>query len=286
MYNPRPNRHKYTTRVYLLAHSTLVLQYFIHRTQLTTVAAFSTSSSPNNINSGTDVVSKKKNKIFCFGDSLTQGTSPPSFQEYPYSKHLEYTLNSIAINNDDQQTEQYMVRHYGKPGWTAKQLASSEGNLSPLLDRIQSSTNEYPSIVIILAGTNDLAYCSSENQCHDIFQSITKIHEICHKKNIDTIALSIPSSAWQSSYKNAAFYSKSINEKIETWAMETKTLATTTEKKCPIAHFVEFPIVAYVRSSGYWATDGLHFSPEGYSFIGKSLAPLVKNVMDLNKKMK
>lgn len=246
---------------------------------------------------------KDKKKIFCFGDSLTAGTAPPSFQEYPYARHLESKLNEL-VQLEHKQTEDdaipspnqsFMVRHYGLPGWTATQLSSPEGNLTPILERIKiqsksaentdSTSNEdtnsstgYPSLVIILAGTNDLAYCTNETQCQSIFQSIQSIHQLCHDKNINTIALSIPSSAWQcqdnSSGSNAAMYAKLINDKLESWAMMEQNEQT-------VVHYIPFPIETYNPSSGYWSPDGLHFSPEGYAFIGESLAPTVKNILEI-----
>jgi lysophospholipase L1-like esterase len=230
-------------------------------------------------------------KIFCFGDSLTAGTSPPSFQDYPYAPHLESKLNELDQNQNQNQQKKYLVRHFGLPGWTSTQLSSHEGNLNSILERIKDASsdgNTYPSLVIILAGTNDLSYCTNENQCHDIFQSIQNIHYICHEKNIDTVGLSIPPSAWQcqSNSNNAASYATLINEKIQTWATETQEAAAKVAvegggENRPVVHFVPFPIHGYDHSSGYWSSDGLHFSPEGYTFIGKELAPQVKNILDL-----
>ena len=183
------------------------------------------------------------------------------------------------------------MRHFGLPGWTANQLSSAEGNLDPLLERIKDQTQTYPSLVIILAGTNDLAYCTDVDQCHDIFQSIVRIHTICHEKNIDTIALSIPSSAWQSQGKNndAASFAKLINEKIESWAVEMKIgqdsiddeMETHQLERGPVVHYVSFPITGYDPSSGYWSPDGLHFSAAGYQFVGESLATNVKDIFDM-----
>lgn len=226
---------------------------------------------------------RNNNKIFCFGDSLTAGTSPPSLQNYPYALHLESTLNRAKNNNDNKgssqsdQVENYIVRHVGMPGWTATQLSSIDGNLHSILERIRSSTDTYPAIVIILAGTNDLAYCSNEDQCNNIFQAIKNIHTICHEKKIDTLALTIPPSAWQCQSNNdSSLYAKRINEMMKQWIREMEV-----EKSSgAVAHFATFPIESYDSSSGFWSPDGLHFSPKGYEFIGEALAPTVQRILD------
>lgn len=237
---------------------------------------------------------KNHNKIFCYGDSLTAGTAPPSYEEYPYARDLELKLNSLPVSGDDQvqveygenytsQNQKCIVRHSGLPGWTAAQLASPEGNLISILDRIKSSTGTYPSIVIILAGTNDLAYCTNESQCNEIFHSIQRIHGICHDRQIDTVALSIPPSAWQNQSNNdSAKYAKLINDEIQHWTIETKQKVVLNEvlgDRQPIADYVSFPITSYDPSSGFWSSDGLHFSPEGYKFIGESLALPIKEII-------
>ena len=303
-------------------------------TTVTSAAAFSVSQQTRftttfgatvrgNIHNNNSKISHNmvKKKVFCFGDSLTAGTAPPSFQEYPYAKHLESKLNELVQVQLEQQQQEigvdavpnpYMVRHYGLPGWTATQLSSPEGNLNSILERIKAqstksaeNTNDttsntrtdtnadtgYPSLVIILAGTNDLAYCTNETQCQSIFQSIQSIHHLCHDKNIDTIALTIPSSAWQcqgnESGNNAAMYAKLINDKLESWATERQERDLVDSNidgggntSSAVVHYVPFPIEAYDPSIGYWSSDGLHFSAEGYAFIGESLAPIVKNILE------
>lgn len=274
--------HKSTKRLHFLSYMTLIIPHaFNHRHRSGTVSAFSTSPSRDSMN----------NKIFCFGDSLTAGTSPPSFQEHPYSSHLESKLNSITSVEEEQQKNKYLVRHFGLPGWTATQLSSPEGNLQSTLERINTSTNTYPRLVIILAGTNDLAYCTNSDECDDIFNSIKSIHDICHERNIDTVALSIPTSGYQSqSGNNASSFAKLINNKIESWATERRTVNASTDANNqnigpiqPLVHYIPFPITEYDAASGFWSPDGLHFSPEGYSFIGESLAPIVKHILDSEK---
>mmetsp|Transcript_29757 Transcript_29757/g.70033 ORF Transcript_29757/g.70033 Transcript_29757/m.70033 type:complete len:171 (-) Transcript_29757:12-524(-) len=68
-------------------------------------------------------------RVFCFGDSLTAGTSPPGYELHPYAEHLEGALNQLR--GDDTAVQ---VRWKGYPGWTAPALIR-EGGLSDFLDR-------------------------------------------------------------------------------------------------------------------------------------------------------
>lgn len=141
----------------------------------------------------------------------------------------------------------------------------SDGGLSETLDKIKSSTGTPVDLVIILAGTNDLAY---ENDCNVIFRSICAIHDIAHCRGIRTIAVSVPPSAWQQSDENASKVANDVNVKLESWCQDEDRVT-----------FAPFPIRQYERSSGLWCGDGLHFSPEGYTLIGQSLASSVVDTL-------
>lgn len=199
-------------------------------------------------------------KIFCYGDSLTAGTSPP-FYEYPYAKYLEEKLRKVPG------MEESLVRWKGYPGWTSTQLLK-DGGLPSMIDKVHASAGSLD-LVIILAGTNDLAY---ESDSQIILDSITDIHDVAHLKGCNTIALSVPPSAWQAQSDSAKALANDLNVKLESWA-----------NKSSMATFVPFPIQEFDRNSGDWATDGLHFSAEGYQKIGESLAPIVENVLKRNE---
>mmetsp|Transcript_9248 Transcript_9248/g.11671 ORF Transcript_9248/g.11671 Transcript_9248/m.11671 type:complete len:238 (-) Transcript_9248:169-882(-) len=221
---------------------------FIMMMSLHTNAAF--SSSP-----------KINPKILCFGDSITAGTSPPLNDVFPYARHLENKIISFSGY------ESSLVRHFGLPGWSAKDL-EGEGGLESILERIKSHTGSFPSLSIILAGTNDLAYCANESDCGTILESIVSIHKIANEKGIPSLALSIPPSGWQVQSSEAGRFATIINEKLENWANNEK-----------LTTFVPFPISTFDRSTGDWAPDGLHFSPQGYAHIGERLATVVKEIL-------
>lgn len=199
-------------------------------------------------------------KVFCFGDSLTAGSSPPLPQEFPYAINLEDKLRTDYPDV----LGSALVRWKGFPGWTSKTLLDG-GGLGSTLDKVQSSVGKVD-LAIILAGSNDLAY---DSDADGIFNTISQIHSIAHGRNVKTIALSIPPSSWQEMSQEARETAEKVNEKLKKMSASESGLCT----------FVPFPISYVDKSSGLWCSDGLHFSPEGYRFIGERLAPIVAEVL-------
>jgi len=243
---------------------------------------------------------KLPRRIFCFGDSLTAGTSPPNHELFPYAKHLEEAINSrnsvdadvdvdvdIDIDIDIDKTVQ--VRWKGYPGWTAPALLSN-GGLSDFLAKAKAAQQQQENngsqeqqpqpaidLVVVLAGTNDLAYATDGRE---IFESIKAIHELAFSQGLvhQTIALGIPPSGWQAKSESARSLASEVNAKLESWAATTGD-ATSTSTSMSTAVFVPFPIQEYNRQSDLWSPDGLHFSPKGYQTIGESLAPIVADIL-------
>ena len=247
--------------------TTLFSAAMVNKNAATAAAARTVSSSNSNT----------LRKVFCFGDSLTAGTSPPERDVFPYAKHLEE-----ALSTSDAGGPSAVVRWRGYPGWTASALLT-DGGLSAFLDNIaqqqqqqddaeKSSSSPPVDLVIILAGTNDLAYVSNGQE---IFDSIQGIHDIAHSKGCKTIALGIPPSGWQMQSDSARSIADDVNTKLESWSNEH----TKDSSSRATATFVPFPIQEFDRNSGLWSPDGLHFSPEGYKTIGESLAPILANIL-------
>jgi lysophospholipase L1-like esterase len=191
-----------------------------------------------------------KHRIFCFGDSLTAGTCPPDFQEYPYAPHLEAKLENV------------MVRHVGFPGWTSDQLLEDANGASGLRTIIRRNKDTPLSAVVLLAGTNDLGF---ERPVQDIVDSIVALHRLCYDENVaHTVAIGVPPSAYQSVNKEATQYAQQVNEGLKGFC-NSESRAT----------FVPFPF-GWAQGDERWASDGLHFSPSGYKELGESLAPFVQ----------
>lgn len=198
-------------------------------------------------------------KVFCFGDSLTSGSSPPFVESFPYGPHLEKAIRTASGKEDS------MVRWKGYPGWTASNLLQ-EGGLGALLDDIQFKTGTHVDLVIILAGTNDLAY---EKNPDIVFKDIKSIHDVAHGRNIHTLAIGVPDSAWQQQSVETANVAREVNAKLQEWS----------DTHSDLVDYEPFPIAKFDPNSGYWAPDGLHFSPQGYQYLGENIAPKVTTIL-------
>lgn len=227
---------------------------------------------------------RRPKHVFCFGDSLTAGTSPPERAEHPYGKHLLDALQSHgppgASGVDGTPTA--TVEWLGLPGWTATSLLKEldlKGELGQTArdrrEREEGGTAAASSaagappfdLVIILAGTNDLAY---ETKPWQIVSAIQDIHSIAHGLGCPTMALGIPPSGYQSQSEQARLLARSVNDALKSWA----------ENECPYdTRYVPYPIEDFDRSTGFWSPDGLHFSPEGYKFVADALAPIVAEIL-------
>jgi lysophospholipase L1-like esterase len=211
----------------------------------------------------TAATTRRPVRIFCFGDSLTAGTSFPDVREYPYATHLEAALAKSTVG--PLQNMNVAVRHLGYPGWTSSQLleeANGDRGLRTMVRKIQDPS---VSLVILLAGTNDLGY---GRPVEDIVESVVGLHRICYEEQVPhTLAIGIPPSAYQSSNPEFAEYARQANEKIQAFCESE-----------PKAIFFSFPF-DWAQNDDRWAPDGLHFSARGYQILGEFLAPVVEQIL-------
>eukprot|EP00980_Cylindrotheca_fusiformis_P023931 scaffold11212_cov121-Cylindrotheca_fusiformis.AAC.10 len=151
-------------------------------------------------------------RILCFGDSLTAGAYPPKFRNFQYAPHLE---NALLLNNSDQLPKPGIaVWHKGFPGWTSRKLlerANGQDGLGTLIHKIK---NPSLSLVILLAGTNDLGQTQSASEIAD---SVISLHQFCFNQNVPmTIAIGIPPSKFiYTLYPDLAEKLGQINAKLE-----------------------------------------------------------------------
>lgn len=189
-------------------------------------------------------------RVFCYGDSLTAGTSPPLDEDFPYAPVLERCLGSSVL-----------VRHRGLPGATAaamlEQCDDEQRGLRSLLRRTE------PSLCVILAGTNDLSY---EPDAASIAASVCGLNEVAHGLGVSTVCVGIPPSAWQAAAPEAAEVAAAVNRELRAWCAD----------RGDVAAFVEHPIDSWSAGDARWAPDGLHFSPDGYRLCGEGLADVVR----------
>ena len=189
-------------------------------------------------------------RVFCYGDSLTAGTSPPLDDLFPYAPILEQALDASTA----------VVRHRGLPGATAAMMLQyaddEQRGLRSLLRRGQ------PSLAIILAGTNDLGYNSESTP---IVSAVCGLHELAHSLAIPTLAVGIPPSAYQVMQSEAAELANMVNRELRAWCLDRSDLCS----------YVDHPITSWSKGDARWAPDGLHFSAEGYKAVGQGLASVV-----------
>lgn len=226
-------------------------------------------------------------RIFCYGDSLTAGTSPPYDELYPYAVHLERSINNFLTqkfnqlkDNEQQSAPKVTARWIGLPGWTAKtMLQFADDSKFGLRAAVKKVQNPSLSLVIILAGTNDLGMEAAgllsddggeHHQGSDrISSDVIALHKLVQDEGknstILTLAVSIPTSKWQETMSlRAQAMAADANSKIQAWCNATEN-----------AHFITHPIESWSTDDTRWAPDGLHFSPQGYEEFGVSLSPIV-----------
>jgi lysophospholipase L1-like esterase len=196
-------------------------------------------------------------RVFAFGDSLTAGTL--GYELHPYAPYLETAINSRGGING----RQVIVRHRGLPGWTAKEMLNNlDDGRAGLRAAIRNIQNPSLSLVIILAGTNDMGFGFGE---HEIMENILKLHQVCYDEGVPrTIAVEIPPSGYQSVNADAARVATSINSNLKKFCHDNKERAT--------YHTFPFP---FEKDGENWDADTLHFSRKGYQTLGESLVDVV-----------
>ena len=210
---------------------------------------------------------QSQKKVFCYGDSLTAGTSPPLPELFPYGPHLESELRRLVPDASP------IVRRSGYPGWCATTMADpstldGSSGLRTFLRTISAKTGSPASLSVILAGTNDLAY---ESDSRPIVDAILALHRASHGEGVPTAAVGIPPSMWQRQSSDAANLAATVNKSLEGWCSSSEAGG--------MATFVECPIDISSVGNKLWSSDGLHFSPAGFKALGEGLAPSIAKII-------
>jgi lysophospholipase L1-like esterase len=202
----------------------------------------------------------RQHRILCYGDSLTAGTTS-DYSLHPYAPFLEQVLKATDNNND------VHVRHFGLPGWTAQRMVASKSDEQGIQYQIRRVKDPSLSLVIILAGTNDLGYGFSQDE---IYQNVVQLHQIAMDCNgvPATLAIAIPPSGYTSQDAHVRAVVEGVNKALQNYS-ETE----------PRMYFVPFPF-EYQAGGENWSSDTLHFSPIGYQRLGESLVPVVEKILD------
>jgi lysophospholipase L1-like esterase len=204
----------------------------------------------------------KEYRILAYGDSLTAGTS--GFEMHPYATYLEQALN--LERRQQQDIPSVVVRHRGLPGRTAASMIGDlDGDRTGLRSAIRAVRDPPLSIVILLAGTNDLGHGFG---AEEITENILALHKVCYEEGVpSTIAIGIPPSGYQSVNPAASTLAGTVTANLEAFCLK--------EDK---ARFHPFPF-AFERNGENWYMDTLHFSKRGYQVLGESLVPAVDDML-------
>ena len=199
-------------------------------------------------------------RLLAFGDSLTAGYHAMGNSFSPWAPVICKLLGVAKVD------------HIGFSGFTTKQLVDSLDEVEAM-DLVQKewpglryhmSRHKY-SVVLIMAGTNDLA---DQMPTSEIVDNIAKLHGVAHSFGARTIALTMPESHAALSVGWLGRAREQANEAIRQWARKQPK-----EK----VHLVEgATLVPFDRKSGLWEPDGLHMSKAGYMAFGNRLAPLIE----------
>jgi lysophospholipase L1-like esterase len=219
------------------------------------------SSNANNNQRGARTAQKTKlrrqHRVLCYGDSLTAGTTSEDYVPYPYAPHLEEMLRK-----DDYDV---VVRHVGLPGWATSSMLEQLDGPAGLKTAVQAIQMPSLSLVVILAGTNDLAY--GDASVDDITNNLLQLHRIAWECGVPrTVAVGVPPSGYQATNKAARNIVNEVNDRLRE-----------TSEGCTMA-YTPFPF-PFEEGGENWDEDGLHFTPIGYRRLGESLAPVVRRIL-------
>jgi lysophospholipase L1-like esterase len=233
----------------------------------TSIAAAAATSTTTAVSSP----QKTLHRILAYGDSLTAGTSGPNL--FPYAQYLQSALSMQHrddSDNDNDNTIVVVVRHRGLPGWTTQgMLDALDDPQRGLRSAVNAVQNPPLSLVILLAGTNDLAYGFT---AREITANLLKLHAVCLGSGVvvvpRTLAIGIPPSGYQAVHENVAETVATINENLRQHALQN----------APNVTYMAFPF-PFEQHGENWYSDSLHFSEKGYQVLGESLAPVVEQIL-------
>jgi len=243
-------------------------------------------------------VTKEIKFVYCYGDSLTAGYIPNESENHPYGPALQSELNNLyrtasaAIAPQLQHPPNIIVQSTGYPGMPAKAMIKNvEHEYVGACRAVEHSPK--PSVVIILAGTNDLMRVTpdlerpddsealhNEGRVEVILGPITTLYKAvlaCSARvggnDMMILSVGIPGSRFQVEHPAASDIAAKVNEGLSEFSSNYSG---------PSGKIVytDFPF-EYEESDSKWAPDGLHLTALGYDELGKRLAPVVKSVLDM-----
>ncbi|WQF77711.1 Putative SGNH hydrolase-type esterase domain, SGNH hydrolase superfamily [Colletotrichum destructivum] len=196
-------------------------------------------------------------RIFCFGDSLTAGYSAYGAVYHPYSITLAKKLSRDLSNT------RVVATDNGMPGDLVSQGAFEKRFESEM------SQNTYD-WVIVLGGTNDLAYSVPPER---IFDSLRRVYDSAVAKGSKVLALTVPERAAK-------------NEGLETLRRQLNNAILSYQS--PNYHAfdlnsrIPYHSLTERERKRYW-DDGLHLTAAGYDWMGAHVAEALGDLVELER---
>ncbi|KAK7424890.1 hypothetical protein QQX98_000166 [Neonectria punicea] len=185
-------------------------------------------------------------RILCFGDSLTSGYFSFGMDSHPYSLKLEARLTGALPNVDVQ------IVTNGVPGDVA--------TFERFGDRMRAECNKHTfDWVIVLAGTNDLAYSISPT---NIYECLQNVWNIPISRGSKVLALTVPECEARSErlVKRRDELNRSIlaHQQPNYYSFDLKDR-------------IPYHTLSEREREKYW-DDGLHLRDDGYDWMGDHIA--------------
>jgi len=195
-------------------------------------------------------------RIFCFGDSNTAGFYNGGQRFEPYADALGAALQQLGT--------QCIVTHSGLNGLTAQEMFAKAhdpvvtDSCGHVHKGLVLHLGDHPDLVLIMAGTNDIARGAGAEQ---ILERVTSLHNACHQHGVRTIALAPPTVSRQPE-RGVRDHFKHL---LHAWARGNPNVVA----------FLDVEEVVPRNNSGFWESDGIHLAPAGSRELGMKLAPVV-----------
>ncbi|EFZ00327.2 GDSL-like Lipase/Acylhydrolase [Metarhizium robertsii ARSEF 23] len=191
-------------------------------------------------------MSPKTLSVLCFGDSLTSGYYAMGLESHPYSIAF-----AAKVQEALPETKLHVYTN-GRPGDVA--------SFQPFRQRLQAECDKrHHDWVIILGGTNDLAYMVPPEEMYKSFQANW---DIALAKGSKVLALTIPESrskpAWVIQNRSEINSSILAHEEFNYHAFDLHA-------KLP------YHSLSAEDRQKYW-DDGLHLTDQGYEWMGGHIA--------------
>jgi lysophospholipase L1-like esterase len=213
-------------------------------------------------------------RILAFGDSLTEGFTDFGLTFHPYSRSLQFRLCSLLPHHP------IAIHTHGKSG--DRVLDSLQGTfLSRLRALCPGPEDPKYNLVIILGGTNDLAFKGRlDDGPEQIFEGLKACYEVVRGSfGASLLCLTIPERAVDGQSPRSRASREKLNSLIADYVASCQDEVAGGPSVLLMDLAKMAPFDAEGASGGgdgaLWSFDGLHMTADGYDFVGEELASFV-----------